>query len=94
MVLKETKLTKETLIPISIMGAILLSAIGGTWWFSGLMKAIDQSIQMVGRDVRDLQSSIRLLERDVGNGLSVTEMKMWVEILRAKNPSLVIPDIR
>lgn len=89
-------LDRDTLVPIGLLVAVVLSAITATVWINSTMlelkHAVDKAndrIQAVDTRVTDLQGQV-----SDGNGEKWTfaDMRRWVALANARNPATPLPD--
>lgn len=85
------KLTKETLIPMGLVAGIVVAIATGAVWINVKLQSIDFNMEMLRQDLKavheklDSNSSLRWSTRD---------MELWVQLLKAKNPAMEVPEIK
>ena len=98
---------RETLVPIGLLVSVVLTAVGSVLWlgtqFSDLAAVQQAAAFDRERGMLQLRNEIAILSGDI-KALQVQvqntqddrwryhDMKAWVEILKAKNPALDIPE--
>lgn len=75
-------LSRETLMPLGVVVSLLAGAI----YIGGTMAGVQHEIAMLRKDLVSLQTELRLTIHE-------REFRAWVELLRALNPSLAVPDV-
>jgi hypothetical protein len=80
---------RETLLPISVSTAIIALVCGAVLWLNDEIRKFR---------LKDLEFELRSLRAEIDRGgpdqWTRTDMELWVERLRAGNPTLSIPMIR
>lgn len=94
--------TPQTMVPVGLLVAVLLTAVGGTWQLGRTMGEFREDL--VGRDhamdlrFQRLEIKIEQLERTVSDTASdrwtITNMRSWVDSFKVRNPQIVVPDIK
>lgn len=92
------KINKETLTPISLTVGCVVTAVTGALWLNDAMNERDQ--RMTERDYKmdaAMQAIGYRLERieekvNAADGIRGREMKLWIELVRAKNSAMTLPD--
>ena len=95
-------LTQQTLVPLGLLVAVLLAAVGGTWQLSQVVGGFQQSLseQAAAQALKFQRLGLKLdaLEAALSSAASDkwtrTEMRAWTDALQARNSSLSIPDIK
>ena len=77
--LKRVVLDQETLIPISVLSLLVCSIAGGAVWLNDRMTSIDYRLQMI--------------EEQVGDRWTRSDMLHWVEVLESRNASINVPPV-
>ena len=85
-----TKINKETLLPLGIVATLILSAATGAVWMSSKLQAINYNMESLTKEVKNIQKKLDLAEQD---HWTFREMRLWVDLLKAKNSSMDIPRI-
>lgn len=86
-----SKLTKETLIPVSLVFLLVSSIAGISVWLNTRLTAISYNILALKTEVQTIQEKLDTAAKNVW---TQRDMQLWVEILRAKNPDIKFPNIR
>ncbi len=101
-------LNKETLVPISQVGAIVSAVLLCTFWVQGTIAsskaASDAQSQAMQKEFAEFKESVRTrdqaldgrlkrLEERLSNEWSSKEMEIWILRLQLANPGLKIPEI-
>ncbi len=94
-----TKIDKTTLVPLSHLVAIVLSAVTMTSWIRGTLMEIKYDADI--RGAQTLTAINQCMERIEKLNLAVNtlttekwtvlDMKMWLESLKSSNPTLNVP---
>ncbi len=88
-------ITRETVVPIGIVVAVIAVAVVSAWNVSGALSTNDANSQhrfeKIEKGMTDLKKSIEALNHDQ---FSREEMAMWVQLLKARNPDLNIPEVK
>lgn len=95
-------LTQQTLVPLGLLVAVLLAAVGGTWQLSQVVAGFQQSLseQSAAQALKFQRLEIKLdqLEAAVsaagGDRWTRTDMRAYVETMRVRNPQINFPEIR
>lgn len=85
------KLTKDTLIPVSLVFIIVSSIAGAAVWLNNRLASINFHIEALKVEVQAVQEKLDVAARNVWTS---RDMQLWVELLKAKNPEIQIPDIK
>jgi len=85
-----TKLNKDTLLPLGIVATLVLSAATGAVWMSNKLQAINYNMERLSIEVKNIQKQLDIAEQD---HWTFREMKLWVELLKAKNTAIDVPSI-
>ena len=85
-----SKLNKDTLIPLGIVAALIISTATGAVWINTKLQSIDHRMEKMGADMSSLQEKFDLADED---HWTFREMKLWSQLLKAKNPNIDIPNI-
>lgn len=89
--MSDVKLSPDkTWIPIGVaLGGIASLVVGAVW--------VSSSFQELSYSNRDLSNSVKrvetTLDRLLADGVSDRQAQQWIEIFRAKNPNLHVPDL-
>ena len=91
---------RETLIPISVVFAVLSVGFGAFAWLNNRFDQMDKNQNSATGEVKDALKDFGYRIKAIEDRLDSnsmdrwtgTDMKLWVLELRQKNPSLVIPD--
>lgn len=81
--MKSMLLTKDTLVPLGIVAAL----VGGAVWLNDTLRGIDYRLEQIEERMTGVQEQVRGYD-----GIRGREMGLWIELLRARNPSVAVPD--
>jgi hypothetical protein len=95
-------LTQQTLVPLGLLVAVLLAAVGGTWQLSQVVGGFQQSLaeQSAAQALKFQRLELKLdaveaaLTSASTDRWTRTEMRAYVETMRVRNPSINFPDIK
>lgn len=79
----------KTWVTVGAAVAAYASLAGAIIWATAVYTRQDSFNTAVLEKLTEMKRSIDLLTND---GISAREFQQWIELMRAKNPSLVIPD--
>ncbi len=85
------RINKDTLIPISLAFALITSIAGVAVWLNNRLASINYHIEALKVEVQTVQEKLDTAAKNVWTS---RDMQLWVELLRAKNPDIKIPDIK
>ena len=84
-------LDRSTLIPLGLLITVVLSAISGTVWLQASF--MDLKYQL--KDNTDTINEIKMeIQEKMTDRWTRTDMTNFLDLLKAKNPELKIPDIK
>jgi len=76
---------QDTLVPLGVALACLLPAILGTLWLNRRLMSLDYSM-------KHLSEQVEALRRQVSSDRwTATDMRNWVALANAKNPTIQLP---
>lgn len=88
-------LGRETVVPLGIVIAVIAVAVTSAWNVASALTANDANSQhrfeKIEKGMTELKTSIDAINH---GQFSRVEMHMWVELLRARNPDLDIPEVK
>lgn len=88
-------LNRETLVPIGLLVAVVLSSITATVWINTQLLNLIHSVKTTNDRIDLMKDQLTALGRQVENGHSEdwsrADMIRWVELVNAKNPNLNVP---
>lgn len=84
-------LSRSTLVPAGVAASVMIAVISLTLWLGGRFSDLEYSVQALGVQVERLQVQ---LERGQTNAWTRDQQMTWAELLKARNPALVVPDVR
>jgi hypothetical protein len=84
------KLTRETLVPIGLVVAVVIAITTGAVWLNSTLQSLDFQLTALQNKVDSIQQQLEAASFDRWTG---RDMKLWTELLKAKNPNLEIPSI-
>lgn len=95
-------LTQQTLVPLGLLVAVLLAAVGGTWQLSQVVAGFQQSLaeQSAAQALKFQRLEIKLDQLEAALTLASTDrwsradMRAYVETMRVRNPQINFPEIR
>lgn len=84
-------LTRNTLIPLGLVAALLCGFGGGAWSFHSW--AVDDALwkQNISRDIESLRNAEATKAREAWGR---SDMREWTSLLREANPDIVVPPVR
>ena len=82
-------ITENAKMPVKLVATIVGPVLASVLWLQTTLFAMRRDIELLQASVKDLSAQIASVSSD---GWSHTDMDMWVELLRVKNPALVIPE--
>tara|TARA_R110002020_G_scaffold22920_10_gene76879 strand:- start:2962 stop:3234 length:273 start_codon:yes stop_codon:yes gene_type:complete len=85
-----TKINKETLLPLGIVTAVVMAVASGAVWLNTKLQSIDYNMHRLGTEMKAMQTTLDDSKKD---DWTFREMKLWAELLKAKNASLDVPSI-
>jgi hypothetical protein len=85
-----SKLTKETLIPVGLMMAVVVSVSSGAVWLNTQLQGTNYKLSALELKLDSIQEQLKAASLD---RWSSRDMKLWIELLKAKNPKMEIPQI-
>jgi hypothetical protein len=87
----DVKLTPDkTWIPIGVALGGIASLVVGAVWISSSLQSLQFSNENLAGAVSRVETSI---DRVVQDGISRRELQQWIEVARARNPTLILPDV-
>lgn len=84
-------LSEKTKIPIGAAVSIIGLILAGAIWTQSTLFSLRSDITALGVKMATIESAIIAASADRWTG---TDMRQWVEVLKARNPALQIPDAR
>ena len=85
------KLTPDkTWIPIGVAIAGIASFVTCAVWISLSMQALEFKQQATNESVQRVEKT---LDQLLADGVSTRLLQQWIEILKARNPTLQVPDL-
>lgn len=74
---------KQTWIPVTLTGAVLVACAGAAWSLAGWKISLDKNT-----------IAIEKLELKMDSVLALnTGVRLWIAALAAKNPTLIVPEL-
>jgi hypothetical protein len=87
----EVKLTPDkTWIPVGVAIAGLVSLVTGAVWVTSSFQSLEFSNRELSNSIKRVEST---LDRLLADGVSTRQMQQWIEILKARNPSILVPEL-
>jgi hypothetical protein len=87
----DVKLTPDkTWIPVGVAVAGLASLVAGAVWVTSSFQSLEFTNKQLDQSVRRVEQT---LERLLADGVSTRQAQQWIEIFKARNPSLNVPDL-
>lgn len=93
---KTMRFDKETLVPIGLLVAVVLSSISATVWINTTMVSLRYGVEDVTKQVRrvdervtDIQS--QMMQSNTSRWTAL-DMMRWVQLANARNTSLNLPE--
>lgn len=94
-------LDRSTLVPMGLLVAVVLAAVGGTWQLASTMNAFtkeqairDQEFALKFQRIElKLQQLQHATEAVNGDRWRRADMREWAALLRADNPALKVPEV-
>lgn len=82
------KLTPQTWIPIGVAVAAIMAFAGGAVWINSNFQSLQFQNGELSRGMARLEQRIDTLQ----DRWTARDMQQWIELLRAKNGTLSVPD--
>lgn len=83
------RLGKDTLIPMGVAAAMMVSLCGGAVWLNMSLAQLQYQTELLRRDISSLSERISSNAQDRWRR---TDMRAWARLLQATNPALKIPE--
>ncbi|MCR9245635.1 MAG: hypothetical protein NXI31_11435 [bacterium] len=94
-------INRQTLIPIGLLVAVVMSAIAGTWKIASALGDFQEDLakrdanqalrfQRIELKIESLEGAI---QNDTKNDWAFQDMRAWVEVLAARNQSMSVPKV-
>lgn len=80
----------KTWIPIGVAVAGLASLVAGAVWVTSSFQSLEFTNKELSNEVRGVKST---LDRLLADGVSTRQAQQWIEIFKARNPTLNVPDL-
>lgn len=84
-------LDKSTLIPLGFMMTIIVACITGFSWLQSSFMEIKYQLKDNTEKIKEIKDEIQLKMMD---RWTRTDMSSFVDLLKARNPELKVPDIK
>lgn len=88
-------LTQQTLVPLGLIVGVFFTAVAGTWHLAQILAALNSEsalrFQRLEIKLEGLEQAVTLSNTDRWNR---ADMLGFVEALKARNPNLVVPELR
>lgn len=88
-------LTQQTLVPLGLLVAVVLTAVGGTWTLARVFADMESNqalrFQRLELKLDSLEQAVSSAHNDKWTR---TDMRSWVDALQARNSSISVPDIK
>ena len=89
-------LDRETLVPIGLLVAVVLSATGATVWINTALLNLVHSVEKANDQIAAMDIRITAMQAQMQNGSRETwtlaDMRRWIELANARNPAANLPD--
>lgn len=76
------RIDRDTLMPLGVV----VSLLAGAWWIGTRMSDVQHEVSLLRRDLAQMQASS-------SEALTKRELRAWVELLRARNPAIAVPEL-
>lgn len=87
----DVKITPDkTWIPIGVAVAGLASLVAGAVWVTSSFQSLEFTNRELSNEVRGVKIT---LDRLLADGVSTRQAQQWIEIFKARNPTLNVPDL-
>jgi len=86
----DTKLNKDTLLPLGVVIVVITAVAGGAVWLNSKLQSINYHMEKLNIEVTNIKKQLDLAEQD---HWTYREMRLWVELLKAKNTGIDVPNI-
>ena len=86
----DTKLTRETLVPIGLVAAMVVAIASGAVWLNTQLQNLNFQMSALQVKVDSIQT--QLVEASTMHW-SARDMQLWIALLKAQNPDIKVPDI-
>lgn len=88
--LEKNTISDKTRLPLGIAITLATTAVIAALWVQTAITDVDDSLTAMSYDIRALKEKIDSMYVDRWTS---TDMMIWVEQLKSRNPNLTIPDI-
>ena len=85
-----TKLSKDTLIPVGLVLGVVIAVSSAAVWLNTKLQSLDYQMSSLQMKIDTIQHHLDVASSDRWTN---RDMKLWVQILKAKNPNLEVPKI-
>ena len=84
----KTILTKDSLVPLGLVGALLAAAL----WFSSQFQTMQFSLATMKAELSSMKATLSIVSE---NQWTEDKMKLWIELMKASNQGkdIIVPEI-
>lgn len=82
------KLSRDMWIPIGMVASIVVTVSSGAVWINKQLATIDSKFVETNYRLQRIEEQVQKQD-----GFSVREMNLWLELLRARNPTMTVPEL-
>lgn len=85
-----SKINKDTLVPVSLVAGIVITIASGAVWINNKLQSLSFSVEALRVQIKTVESKLDSVNED---RWTARDMKLWTQILKAKNPNMEVPDL-
>ena len=94
---RESRLNAQTLVPVGLSVTVILAVASAAMWLQaslgGITSRLDISLVGITSKLETIQRDLNQVSGRVDVTWTRADMMVWVQLLRATNPTISIPEV-